>query len=387
MPRVELIMMSNFDPSAGGRETWAYNFIPALLASDPSLQLTIYGMRPENGEDNTKLLFEAIGRENSSRLELVFFDVTRRHLPYFFSMLAQLTQHASTRPAAPPDFTLGIGSVCELLMMLPSARFRRSRKIVWLRTILFNEKAERLSAPLLRLARRAERLLLAHANVLLANGDDITAHYAQYGLVSHVIKNGVDSHKWAMAPPVLGETINVGYIGRLSKVKGIETFLSLAREVKRSPDAARFAFHIIGDGQYSGVAAAQQAEGINVCHGPIDNAQMPSAVARLDVCVALTFASATLGGGGTSNALMEQMAAGRVIVAWDNIIFRQLLDETNSYLVAQGDVAGLSQALREIAEDPAAALTRAEAARSTIANYSIEAQVAKFRDVLKQLPG
>jgi glycosyltransferase involved in cell wall biosynthesis len=385
MASAELIMLSTFDRSGGGRETWAYNFIPQLLAADPSLTLTIYGVRTRDGRDFTEALLEAVGPANRARVNIVFFEV-KRGVPFFFSMLKQLTSHSLTSDQPPPDYTLAIGSIAELLLMLPSPRLRKTRKVVWLRTIYFSEKAYVLHPMLLKLARRAEPLLLGQADVLLTNGDDISAYYERFGLKSHVIKNGVVSSRWSMPEPTLGDVIKVGYVGRLTKVKGIEQFLSLAQRVKAGPSAARFEFHVIGDTSHHAEALESKARGDIICHGPVDNREMPEAIARLDVCVALTFSSTTDGGGGTSNALMEQMAAGRVIVAWDNAIFTQLLDERSAYMVSQGSVDGLVAALESIAADPAEARARAKAAVTTIGGYSIDAQVTKFRQVLGAMP-
>jgi glycosyltransferase involved in cell wall biosynthesis len=66
-----------------------------------------------------------------------------------------------------------------------------------------------------------------------------------------VIENGVDPVVWRCDPPRLKEPIRVAYIGRLSKVKGIEEFLQVIKLTKDGPNSDDFEFHIVGDGSYS----------------------------------------------------------------------------------------------------------------------------------------
>ncbi|HKO92314.1 MAG TPA: glycosyltransferase family 4 protein, partial [Polyangiaceae bacterium] len=320
------------------------------------------------------------------RVDIVFIDVRRGRLPYFFSMLAGLARHTRTATHPLPQHTLGVGGLFEMLLMLSCRRFRQSQKILWLRGIFFDEKADRVPSALRGAARKMEGLLLSQAELLLTNGADIRGHYARYGLESVVIENGVDSRRWNMPSPQLGSVLRVGYIGRLSKVKGIEEFLQLAEQTQAAPGESQFEFHVIGAGPYAEQALALQAKGALTYHGSVAREDLPAALERLDVCVALTFASPQLGGGGTSNAMMEQMAAGRVILAWDNVIFRQLLNAQSGYLVRQGDVGALLRALCEIASDRKEALARSLEARAAMANYSIEAQWSRFHQAVTAAP-
>jgi hypothetical protein len=54
--RIALVMISNFGPGDGGRETCAYNFIPRLFERWPKAKFDIIGLRREGQPDNTPLL-------------------------------------------------------------------------------------------------------------------------------------------------------------------------------------------------------------------------------------------------------------------------------------------------------------------------------------------
>ena len=104
---------------------------------------------------------------------------------------------------------------------------------------------------------------------------------------------------------------------------------------------------------------------------------------RDSVCVALTLSSLGLGGGGVSNALVEQMAAGRILVAWDNDIFRQVLDSSMAYLVPQGDARALANAFLYIALNRGEALERAARAWEKSTSYAISTHVDKFFELFE----
>ena len=147
----------------------------------------------------------------------------------------------------------------------------------------------------------------------------------------------------------------------------------------------RFRFHAVGEGPYARQAEDLQAQGKVIYHGAIANDLMPALLGEMDVCVALTFVShgdgQKNGGSGVSNALLEQMAAGRLCMCWDNAAFRQVLDDDSCYFVSQGDLKGLTTALERIANDPPEARIRAMAGASLSQHYGIDAHMSRFAQI------
>ena len=74
------------------------------------------------------------------------------------------------------------------------------------------------------------------------------------------------------------------------------------------------------------------------------------------------------------------MAAGRVLLCWDNPAYRQVLDENSAYLVEQGDASALIAALRQIASDPSEASARAQRAADLARGYGFEAHIELFAE-------
>ena len=368
-PEAALVMLSNFGPADGGRETWAYSFIPRLLSRHPHLRLSIYGLRIEGEPDNSALL-EAI---DLAGIEVEFIPAPRSRTPNAFHFWRGL--RALPTPSIPPRFVLAVGSFVELLAVLRSPAFRGSAKICWLRTVFADEKAHRYPRALRSLLLAIEGRVLRKADLLIANGDDTAAFYREQGLGVTVIRNAIDFSRWERPPATFDKPmLNVAFIGRLGAVKGIREFVALVRQWNRP----RVRFHVVGFGPEEELVRQAETAGKLIFHGSVPNDRVRDLLGEFDVCVALTFKSPNGGTGGVSNALLEQMAAGRVIIAWRNEIFEQILDDSSAYLVEQGSVAGLVQGVSEIIDQPDQARRKAERAQEIARAHSFEEHMEQF---------
>jgi glycosyltransferase involved in cell wall biosynthesis len=371
-------MLSNFGLADGGRETWARNFIPRLLDRYPELRLRILGLRVEGEPDNRATVLSSVPEADRDRLSIDFVSAKKGRGPNalaFWRGLPRVTGDDSS-----PAFVLAVGSWVEVLAVLLSRGFRSSGKLVWLRSIFADEKAHRYPRFLRPLLERIEDAVLRRADIIIANGEDTAAHYRKRGFTVHVIPNGVDIDRWRMKPPAIETPVKVAYVGRLAGAKGIDDVVGAARAAKQR-GLDWLAFHVIGGPRLPSVDQAH-SEGWLDYHGAVSNEWMPQALSEMHICVALTYVRGEgddfSGGGGVSNALLEQMASGRIIVAWDNAAFRQVLDEQSAFLVPQGDRRALLDALIQIHEDPRAAEERSRKAAEVAEQYSFESHLDLF---------
>ena len=371
-----IVMLSNLGPSEGGRETWLYNFLPRLLQRYPQLRLSIHGFRLDGDSDNRETLHRAARDSDRERLSIDFVQAASSRRPNAFAFWTGLRRLVAK--SREPKFVVAVGSWVELVAVLVSRAFRGSGKILWLRTIYVDEKAHRIRPIARTFMRRLEDRVLRRADLLIANGEDTAAHYRARGFDVTVIKNAVDLDRWTMPPPSLVPPFRVAFIGRLAQVKGIDEFLSVAK----AADSREFVFHIAGDGPLRDEAIALERDGRLRFHGPLPNEAVPKFLEDMDVCVALTFAGSELkqgsGGAGVSNSLLEQMAAGRILLCWDNPAYRQVLDHESAFLVTQGDATAIIKALKEISRDPGEASTRARRAAELARGYGFEAHMDLF---------
>jgi glycosyltransferase involved in cell wall biosynthesis len=381
---LDIIMLSTFDRNAGGRETWLYNFLPELFKDDTISTVNLFGFKTPDEIDHGRELLQLVAPESSGKELLpVIFERQPGRFPKALSMFKALKKYNKSRKAK-PDAVLAMG-IFELIMMNRIHKYKGVKKVVWLRSIFTHEKAYAIPKAIRKFFLQYEIRQLKKADILISNGDDIRDFYKQFNLEVSVIKNGVSLAKWNVSPPSFKNEIHVAYVGRLSQVKGIEDFLKLAVKVRSGAHAKRFRFHTVGDPSvYAPEVAELEKKGILKNHGIIPNDSLPEFLKRVSVCVALTYASESGGGGGTSNAMLEQMAAGRVLLAWDNRIFRQYLHRDNAYLAPQYSVKDLELKLYEILNDPGKAVKIAEAGRRSIQPYSYTANVNSFKKLVFQ---
>ena len=383
-----LVMISNFGRSDGGRETWAYQFLPRLLSRDPGLHLDIRGLRADDEPDNLPGLMAAFAEQDRSRVTCKFHRAKRGAIPLSLKMLGAMFREGNPPARKEPDLVLSVGSFVDLLCALAARPFSKSPKALWLRTIYLDEKAHRIPNWLRPLLRSVETAVLRRADLLIANGDDTAANYRSRGFQVEVIKNAVDLDRWKMPPPQLEEPIQVAFIGRLAAVKGAAEFLDLAKHLAQSGEKSRFHFHVVGEGEFADSARAAQAGGNLTFHGPVRNEDLPGLMRAIDVCVALGFVglgeNGRGGGSGVSNAVLEQMAAGRVMLCWDNIAYGQVLDDQSAYFAAQGSISALAGQLQEIAANPDDALRRAAEAARQAQHYSFDGHIERFVGAVKR---
>lgn len=150
----------------------------------------------------------------------------------------------------------------------------------------------------------------------------------------------------------------VGWVGRLSREKGADIFLDALADLREEPMAAS----IIGDGAERSALASQSAElglgGRIRWHGMV-----PGASELLAAFDALVLSSRTEG---TPIVLLEAVAAGVPVVATAVGGIPDMFHPSDLLLVPSENPVRIAEGLRAIRQDPAAAISRAAAARKTL---------------------
>lgn len=377
--KIDMIMMSRFGGSDGGRETWFSNFMSAIVADSDLIYIRLISLslKSENVVDSYLggNIYENIeiktNKKNILPLNIIF--ILKLFLKLFFKKKNNIV--------------LGVGSLYEMLSILlcyPPILYK-GKRIFWLRTITRKEFGNR-NVVLLNLIIFIEKLLLKYFfDIVITNGKDTGDFYEGIGVENIVIPNGVSKEKWYSSINNLKKNrINIAYIGRLEKNKGFIEFCEAAKFLNLNK-VDQINFTVIGDGTLGTEATFLQNKLDNFKYlGPIPNKSLPSFLKDIDVCVALTFYNEKQGGGGLSNALLEQMCAGKLIIAWDNVIFKQILNSENSLLVKEGDIELLRKAFLDCLILPQINLM-VQKSQNTSLLYSSQVNKTKFIEVLNEI--
>jgi len=381
---LHFVMFSNLLSHGGGRETWLNNILPALLERPDSPALFVYYMSDASceGENRISAFMDPRITFIETRLPMTRNKLASlaRIAKFCWSVTGALRRRTDSHSAIVGIGTFYEGAVIALASLLG---LRRQQLVLWIRGVWVKEINHRHGQGGRRLIASAERFFMRRADKVIANGQDTKAIYETL-LGHHVeaIPNALDLQRFALAkrPVLTSRPICVSYIGRLSEEKGLRAYLGAIDHFLAQPNAVSdVRFEIAGDGPLRELAEACESrhpERVRYL-GAIRNEDMPAYLDSIDLGVCLTYSKES-GGGGVSNGLLELIGTQRLVVAWDSIIFRQVLGEDEAVFIPEGDLPALAAAFAAAASDPAAHIRKVQASRAVIKDYSLDAHVSHF---------
>jgi len=246
--------------------------------------------------------------------------------------------------------------------------------------------------------KRVQRYACQFADCVLVNADAvrdwlIAEGYDRSKIV--VIRNGVDLTLFSGAPDPRGVRRGLGLphgaplvavVSRLTRLKGLETFLEAATLLKSSHPDARFL--IIGETAPTDSAYLEVLTRLTTAFGMADRVtfagirtDVPALLSSVDVSVMPSLNEAL------SNVLLESMAAGAPTVATRvGGTPEALIDNVTGLLVAPGDAKGLAAAIARLLDDRPLAARLGEAARQVIVDrFSVDRMVTATEQLYLEL--
>lgn len=229
------------------------------------------------------------------------------------------------------------------------------------------------------------------ADVIISNGWDTRDNYLnEYRIDSEVIPNAIQLRNYNDIHPVSGPNggkIKIAFIGRFYEAKGAPNFANAIRIFNEQypdlSDKINFIFVGWGEKQVEEFAAAT---GNCTLVGRIPNNQMNDLLRNIHCGVALTKSNDTgAGGSGVSNNLLELMAAGRIIIAYNNIVYRQFPRSDFLRFVEENNDEELAAIFADIVRSFEKYLPLARNAREYITQFSIENHVKSLKDVIDRI--
>jgi len=168
-----------------------------------------------------------------------------------------------------------------------------------------------------------------------------------------IIPIGIDLRRFRPGTPKISrfrdKKINILFVGRLDKRKGVEYLLKAFRRLSKSVPEARLI--IVGDGpekqELRDYVREEKLKNI-VFTGAVSRQDLPSYYATGDI-----LCSPATHGESFGVILLEAMATGLPVVAFDNLGYRSLFpDFTRGFLVPSKNISALTQALLILITNP-----------------------------------
>lgn len=382
MQTINIIIYSLLEQSGGGRETWLNLFLPVLKIRTGA-NVNIY-YRTDGGDTpkidvlkDRSFNFVGIKTPKSTNLLSNCIGLFKFTFKVALNLLAKSPQK---------NVILCIGSFYETLpvsfykLCFP---FRNMKTYVWLRTIWeYEMKALRINI-ISNIVLKYEVTFLKKVDLVIANGWDTAAFYQKkHKISSSVLPNAINLSDFKYFPMENKKKspIIISFIGRISKEKGIEDFLSAINIFNTNCYSLnnQVRFEVVGDGAL--VKEVEQSKEPNLFYiGSLPHNQMASYLKRVHIAVALTYSNdISPGGGGVSNQLLELMASGVLIVAWKNSAFEQILDSSCAFLCNEKDCNMLADIWGRIVNNYQDTKSFLLNSRSLVERFSIENHVEKF---------
>lgn len=384
IPNLHVVIYSELLEYGGGRETWLEYFLKGLINKECFGELWVHHLRPRSNLDS---LVTKIKQVNFNELDLGFPEENSTLIN-----MVKFTRFISTslkKYAKNGDFVLFVGTGMEAVPTLITRLLwaKNIKILVWMRSIIAGELMSRKSAIASKSAQKLEKNALKASDTVIFNGKDTRQYYENiYKDMSDkftTIENAVKYEEFAILDfPDFSKTLyNIGYIGRFSREKGFDNLIDAAKllEKKESPTNDN-KIHVWGHG----LAFDNVPSNIKI-NSHVNRDKVPIV---LGFCHAVLFLnkSAKHEAGGLSHGLLEAMAAGRLIIAWDNVIHRQVLDESNAILVPEGNIEQLTYIFTEISNmDKTELISKCKNARVTAEQFTVEIHIKKFIQVIEDI--
>lgn len=214
---------------------------------------------------------------------------------------------------------------------------------------------------------------LRAVQVVCSNGDAFLRTRALVG--EHVVELplGLDTHAFAPGASTVRSRLGwdsqhcvVGYVGRLTRLKGIDLLAAAFRDVVRDAPDARLL--IVGSGveesHVRGVLEKECAKGMVHIEPGIDHDQLPAWYRAMDLMAMPSRYE------NHSNALLEAMACGIPFLASDTGGNRKFGETGGGWLFERESVLALKQLLSELVRNRGVLKVRGEAAIESVRHHS-----------------
>lgn len=350
---LHIIIASSLE-SGGGCETWMSYFLPQILNHYFTVIVHCIQFKTK------KVEIAGVEYSRVSAKSALAFA-----LKCVFSINAKIKTN---------DTCIAVGTFEAALPILFLSLFYNIKKVAWIREKHLITKTRR--RPWLRIVLKIiEWSVIKSFDKIVFNGYDTKTYYEGLykGILkkSQVIPNAVDYYRYVKLPiPTIKQRLKICYMGRFIKEKGLPFIIAFNDLAKQTRNIE---FHVFGHGD-------PLDESILINKGiPFESFNSENIDNILLNHDAVLFGNSSRQGShasGVSHALLEAMAAGKLIIAADNIIHNQVINTSSGILFKEDNAYDLLYKINSINKKEI--VEKQKNARKLAANYTIESHISMY---------
>jgi glycosyltransferase involved in cell wall biosynthesis len=381
---LHFFILSELNKYGGGIETWLNYFLQNFYFTKINGKIFIYHVKTKKDQESIPEIIK------NSKIEYIPVRVSRLKNRGFRNIVkfTIVNLFRSIIKIKKNDIVVSIGTIYTApISILIKKIFKKNIKLItWVRSISVEEmKISGSRSKFYNVSKKLEEYLIKASDFILTNGKDTENYYSKKykinGSKIQVINNAVDSSKFKNIPipEFKKRRISVAYTGRLSTAKGFLDFLSAIDQLDKE-DYKNLEMNIYGHGENEKLINKK----ILNYYGKYYPEDIFNILSNNDV---IFFLNKDGKGGGVSHSLLEAMAAGRLIVAYNNPIHNQILNDDCAILIEESidEIKKVLKKLNHGYYDPNELQKKCELARKEAANYSIENHLTTFYSVINKL--
>ena len=383
---IHIIIYSELLEYGGGRETWFSYFLPNIIKVNLFDNIFVYYLKPRINSDSLDRISYI---SNYTKVEFIPINIgvpEKNSVIKNFLIFSISTFNEVRKRIKNNDLILLVGSGMEATIgfLLKSIYRNKIELFTWVRSITIGELKTRKSSIYTFLAMLLENIVLKLSDKIIANGYDTYNYYKKIMNKNwkkiFIIENAVEYEKFSRLnlPNFSERPIKIAYIGRINEAKGFNFFIESIKKfkIKYGHIYKDIEFHVWGG--YS--KKEEDLDNLVIFHGHYRKEEIYTILSSVH---AVVFLNRTGLSGGISHALLEAMAAGRLIIAWDNYIHSQIINNNNGILVPDENIEMLTDTYYKILSlDQNVFLNKCINAREKAKEFSIENHINKFLSLL-----
>ena len=363
MNNLHIILYSSFPKYSGGRENWLINILPGISGAFNKIFLYVYKSDRATFYDlspfTNVVLKEVSGLRKKDLLFYILNFISFKLLFLWDSLFIFRKQVGILlrRELKPGDTVLATNSIIEMQPAVDVISELNNIRLVCIAHGLVPVELGNYIPYCRKKFELMEKRLLPLCDVVLANGYDTQEYLNKHDIDSVVVPNGVNVARF-QTPDLTGKELDIIkdlkanhyriilMVATLRKIKGIDDLL-MAGKLLKDMGMNKHKLVFVGKGNvtpFKNKARKFKIEENVIFMGEQKN--IPGLLSLADIVVC------TFGGSGMTLATLEAMASCRPIVAWDTIMYTQLLTHMeDSYLAKHADHHDLAKGIKMLLDD------------------------------------